>query len=175
MSFHIFVLVAIIVFILLTMYCLGYFSSPSKVEVKSPTQTVSYQNNMQKTIDRLKELLLGSQKHQQRPQNESWRQNNNQGNKSNRNGQTCIFCKLQNHRQKECHKRIKATEPWLGSNGRPFWPKVNAADSNPTNSVEALTVTFQDFQWWAWWNPYIKPCHSSVNIESLWQLHCDIQ
>jgi len=25
-------------------------------------------------------------------------------------------------------------------------PKVNAADSNPTNSVEAPTFTFQDFQ-----------------------------
>ncbi len=65
MSFHIFVLVAIIVFIFLTMYCLGYFSSPSKVEVKSPTQTASYQNNMQKTMDRLKELLLGDNETQE--------------------------------------------------------------------------------------------------------------
>jgi hypothetical protein len=82
---------------------------------------------------------------QQRPQNKSWRQNN-QGNNFNRNGQTCIFCKMQNHRQEECRKRIKANKPCLDSNGRPFWPKVNAADSNPTNSVEAPTFTFQDFQ-----------------------------
>jgi len=83
---------------------------------------------------------------QQRLQNESWRQNNNQGNNSIRNGQTCIFCKMQNHRQEECRKRVKANEPCLDSNRWPFWPKVNAADSNPTNSVEAPTVTFQDFQ-----------------------------
>ncbi len=92
---------------------------------------------------------------QQRPQNKSWRQNS-QGNNSNRNSQTCIFCKMQNHRQEECRKRIKANKPCLDSNRCPFWPKVNDADSNPTNSVEALTFTFQDFQWWAWWNPYIK-------------------
>jgi hypothetical protein len=53
---------------------------------------------------------------------------------------------MQNHRQEECHKRIKANKPCLDSNRRPFWPKVNAADSNPTNSVEAPTFTFQDFQ-----------------------------
>jgi hypothetical protein len=53
---------------------------------------------------------------------------------------------MQNHRQEECRKRIKANKPCLDSNGRPFWPKVNAADSNPTNSVEAPTFTFQDFQ-----------------------------
>jgi len=65
MSFHIFVFVAIIIFIFLTMYCLRYFSSPSKVEVKSPTQTVSYQNNIQKTMDRLKEVLLGNNETQE--------------------------------------------------------------------------------------------------------------
>ena len=65
MSFHVFVFVAIIIFIFLTMYSLGYFSSPSKVEVKSPTQTASYQNNMQKTMDRLKELLLGDNEFQE--------------------------------------------------------------------------------------------------------------
>jgi hypothetical protein len=82
---------------------------------------------------------------QQRPQNKSWRQYY-QGNNFNRNGQTCIFCKMQNHRQEECRKRIKTNKPCLDSNGCPFWPKVNAADSNPTNSVEAPTFTFQDFQ-----------------------------
>jgi len=57
-SFRVFIFVATIIFIFLIIYFLGYFSSPSKVEIKSPTQAVSYQNNMQKTMDRLKELLL---------------------------------------------------------------------------------------------------------------------
>jgi hypothetical protein len=35
------------------------------VEVKKPTQTASCQNNMQKTMDRLKELLLGDNETQE--------------------------------------------------------------------------------------------------------------
>ncbi len=58
MSFHFYVFAAILILIFLDLYCLGYFSSSSKMEVKSPNQAVSYQNNMQKTMDRLKELLL---------------------------------------------------------------------------------------------------------------------
>ena len=60
MSFHVFVFKAILIFIFLALYCQGYFSSSSKVEVKSPNEAVSYQNNMQKTMDHLKELLLGA-------------------------------------------------------------------------------------------------------------------
>jgi wobble nucleotide-excising tRNase len=85
---------------------------------------------------------------QQQPQNKPWRQNN-QGNNSNRNGQTCIFCKMQNHRQEECQKRIKANKPCLDSKGFSFWPKINAADSDPTNPMERFEVpsfTLQDFQ-----------------------------
>jgi hypothetical protein len=65
MSFHVFMLAAFIIFIFLALYCLGYFSSSSKVEVQSPNQAVSYQNNMQKTMDRLKELLLGDNETQE--------------------------------------------------------------------------------------------------------------
>ncbi len=46
--------------ILFALYLLGYFSSSSKVEVKSPNQAVVYENNMQKTMDCLKELLLSN-------------------------------------------------------------------------------------------------------------------
>ena len=58
MSFHFYMFAAVLILIFLALYCLGYFSSSSKMEVKSPNQAVSYQNNMQKTMDRLKELLL---------------------------------------------------------------------------------------------------------------------
>ncbi len=40
---------------------------------------------------------------------------------------------------------MKANKPCLDSNGRPFWPKVNAAEANPTNAMEALDFTFQDY------------------------------
>jgi hypothetical protein len=40
----------------------------------------------------------------------TWRNPNqqNQGNNVNRNKQICVFCKIPNHRQEECRKRINA-------------------------------------------------------------------
>jgi hypothetical protein len=58
MPFHLFLSALILLSVLFALYLLGYFSSSSKVEVKSPNQAVANQNNMQKTMDCLKELLL---------------------------------------------------------------------------------------------------------------------
>jgi len=85
-----------------------------------------------------------NQNQQQKSNNQSWRQG--AGNNSNKNGQTCIFCKRQGHRQEECRKRQKANKPCLDSNGRAFWPKVNTTEGNPTNNVDVPSFTFQDFQ-----------------------------
>ena len=43
-----------------TLYMLGYFATSTcpQTEVKSPSPSTVYRNNMQKTMDRLKELLL---------------------------------------------------------------------------------------------------------------------
>jgi hypothetical protein len=81
---------------------------------------------------------------QQRSQNQSWRQG--AGSNSNKNGQTCIYCKRQGHRQEECRKRMKAKQPCLDSNGRPFWPKVNTTDNDQANNLEVPSFTIQDFQ-----------------------------
>jgi hypothetical protein len=81
---------------------------------------------------------------QQKTNHQSWRQG--AGNNSNKNGQTCIFCKRQGHRQEECRKRQKANKPCLDSNGRAFWPKVNTTENQPTNSLEVPSYSFQDFQ-----------------------------
>jgi len=56
--FHLFVFAIILIVVLFALYLLGYLSSSSKTEGKSPNQAVVYQNNMHKTMDRLKELLL---------------------------------------------------------------------------------------------------------------------
>jgi hypothetical protein len=86
----------------------------------------------------------GNQNQQQRLNNQSWRQG--AGSNSNKNGQTCIYCKRQGHRQEECRKRQKANKPCLDSNGRAFWPKVNTREGNPTNNLDVPSFTFQDFQ-----------------------------
>ena len=85
-----------------------------------------------------------NQNQQQRSNNQSWRQG--AGSNSNKNGQTCIYCKRQGHRQEECRKRQKANKPCLDSNGRAFWPKVNTTEGNPTNNLDVPSFTFQDFQ-----------------------------
>jgi hypothetical protein len=70
-----------------------------------------------------------------------WR-NNNPGNNSNRNKMTCIFCRKQGHRQEDCRKRINSNQPCLDLSGKPFWPKVNTAETGaPIQSLQE-----QDFQ-----------------------------
>jgi len=59
--------------------------------------------------------------------------------------------KMQNHCQEDCRKQIKANKLCLDSNGRPFWPKINMADSNQLTPVKILDFSFQDFQY-----PYVK-------------------
>jgi hypothetical protein len=78
----------------------------------------------------------------------SWR-NPNQSqprSNSNRNKQICVFCKIPNHRQEECRKHINANKPCLDTNGRPFWPKVNAAtDVNPGQNPAPIQ-SIEDFR-----------------------------
>jgi hypothetical protein len=78
----------------------------------------------------------------------SWRNPNQQqsGNNSNRNKQVCVFCKIPNHRQEECRKRINANMPCLDTQGRPFWPKVNSATDVKPGQVPAPVQSLEDFQ-----------------------------
>jgi hypothetical protein len=74
----------------------------------------------------------------------SWRNPNQQQSGSNSN--LCVFCKIPNHRQEECRKRINANKPCLDTNGRPFWPKVNAAADAHTGQNPAPIQSIEDFQ-----------------------------
>jgi hypothetical protein len=78
----------------------------------------------------------------------SWRNPNQQqpGNNSTRNKQVCVFCKIPNHRQEECCKRINANKPCLDTNGRPFWPNVNAAVEANSGQNPAPIQSIVDFQ-----------------------------
>ena len=112
---------------------------PQIEAVRSSFKTSNYNQNRSQQPKR-----NNNQQQRSQQQNKSWRQGS--GNNSNKNGQTCIFCRIQGHRQEECRKRMKANKPCLDSNGRPFWPKVNATDGNPTNNVDVPSFSFQDFQ-----------------------------
>jgi hypothetical protein len=79
----------------------------------------------------------------------SWRnpaqQNNQQGYNANRNKQVCVFCKIPNHRQEECCKRIAANKPCLDTSGCLFWPRINAAADNNQPQMAPIQ-SLQDFQ-----------------------------
>jgi len=51
-----------------------------------------------------------------------------------RNGKFCIYCKILNHTQEECRKRINDKKPCVNGKGQLYWPNINNID---TNNVQA--------------------------------------
>jgi hypothetical protein len=58
------------------------------------------------------------------------RGNTGSGNNRNRNGKYCFYCKIQNHTQEECRKRMKDNKPCRDKQGRAYWPKVYVTSDN---------------------------------------------
>ncbi len=46
------------------------------------------------------------------------------GHNANRNGKYCFYCKLQNHTQEDCFKRICKKKPCRDKQGHAYWPEV---------------------------------------------------
>ncbi len=68
-------------------------------------------------------------------------QRNNQftlsaGSNSNRNGKYCFYCKIKNHTQDECRKRIWENKPCRDKQGRAYWPKVYVTSNNNSEQNE---------------------------------------
>jgi hypothetical protein len=53
-----------------------------------------------------------------------------QGSKASRNGKFCVYCKILNHTQEECCKRMKDNKSCVNRKGQLFWPKINATTKN---------------------------------------------
>jgi len=60
----------------------------------------------------------------------------NRGSNTSRNGKFCAYCKILNHTQQECRKRIRDNKPCVNNKGQLFWPKINPT-SIDTNSVHS--------------------------------------
>jgi hypothetical protein len=54
----------------------------------------------------------------------SYRTGSGPGNNANRNGKYCFYCKLQNHTQEDCFKRIRDKKLCKDKQGRAYWPRV---------------------------------------------------
>ena len=50
-------------------------------------------------------------------------------------GKFCAYCKILNHSQEDCRKRIKDNKPCVTNSGKLYWPKVNSTNDNP-NTVQ---------------------------------------
>ena len=72
--------------------------------------------------------------------NSNNRQNFNQNssqprNNFSRNGKYCVYCKMMNHAQEECRKRINDKQPCVNNKGQMYWPKINNTTDSP-NTVQ---------------------------------------
>jgi hypothetical protein len=107
----------------------------------------------------------------------SWRNPNQQqpGNNSTRNKQICVFFKIPNHRQEECRKCINANKPCLDTNGRPVWPKVNAAADAQQVRTPHQSSPLRIFNSELDGTPTSSSTrHSANNYEFVCHLHCDL-
>jgi hypothetical protein len=66
------------------------------------------------------------------------KQNSNPQNNSG-NGKFCAYCKILNHSQEECRKRMRDNKPCVNNQGKLYWPKINsAAENNDPNNFIAV-------------------------------------
>jgi hypothetical protein len=65
------------------------------------------------------------------------RSSQNQGSNASRNCKFCIYCKILNHTQEECRKRINDKKPCANGKGQLYWPKnnnINTQNAQSTNN-----------------------------------------
>jgi len=69
------------------------------------------------------------------------------GNNTNHNWKYCSYCKIQNHRQEECWKRILDNKPCKDKQGHAYWPKklVYVMDKNDNKSESEQREEQQGF------------------------------
>jgi hypothetical protein len=65
------------------------------------------------------------------------RSSQNQGNNASRNGKFCIYCKILNHTQEECRKRINDKKSCVNGKGQLYWPKINNIDTQNTQATNS--------------------------------------
>jgi hypothetical protein len=70
------------------------------------------------------------------------RYNSGSGNNQNRNGKYCFYCKIQNHTQEECRKRIRENKPCKDKQGRAYWPKVYVTNEHQERDQQGQQLVF---------------------------------
>jgi len=146
---------------------LATIESRSREEAKASSKIFAVDDDSEDPIDAVNFRQQRNSNQSQCGQNRNFRGNNkgatNNSNRSNpysgrnpnqqqsvnnstRKKQICVFCKIPNHRQEECRKRINTNKQCLDTNGCPFWPKVNAAPDTTSGQNPTPIQSLEDFQ-----------------------------
>ncbi len=97
------------------------------------------------------------------------RYNPGNGNNRSRNGKYCFYCKIQNHTQEECRKRIKDNKPCKDKQGRAYWPKVYVTTEINRDSSRFFIKEPDDTP-----HPGSKR-HSAINPQFMYHFHRHLQ
>ncbi len=81
-----------------------------------------------------------------RNNNNNNRSSQNQGSNTSRNGKFCDYCKILNHTQEECRKRINDKKPCVNGKGQLYWPQINNIDTNNAQSANSNSEVGSVFQ-----------------------------
>ncbi len=93
-----------------------------------PQQSSNYRNNQNQ-----------QQKGKQNKNSYPKKQNNSNPQSNSGNGKFCAYCKILNHSQEECRKRMRDNKPCVNNQGKLYWPKINStAENNDPNNVGAV-------------------------------------
>ncbi len=69
---------------------------------------------------------------------QNYNQNSNQPkNNFSRNGKYCVYCKMMNHAQEECRKRINDKQLCVNNKGQMYWPKINNTTESPNTAQQS--------------------------------------
>jgi hypothetical protein len=94
-------------------------------------EIAAFQRRKNKNVDRKKTSSSNSAaKSGSKGYSGNNKSNSGPGNNANWNGKYCFYCKLQNHTQEECFKRICEKKPCRDRQGRAYWPRVYLTENS---------------------------------------------
>jgi len=98
-------------------------------------EVAAFQRRKNKNADRKKTSSSNSNtKSGSKGYSGNYRGNSKPRNNTNRNGKYCFYCKLQNHTQDECFKRIREKKQCRDRQGRAYWPRVYLMENSDSQN-----------------------------------------
>jgi hypothetical protein len=97
-------------------------------------EIAAFQKRKNKTFNQKKSSSYTATRTGYQGYSNNYKTNTGPGNNTNRNGKYCFYCKLQNHTQDECFKRIREKKPCRDRQGRAYWPRVYLTENSDSQN-----------------------------------------